>query len=286
MDVVIVRSSVYSLRSRQRVGAIFYDGAADLELWPGRGPDSDLREAWGPGLQESLQKERAHAGGEPVPMGQGLRLPPGRLHCDFLLWLVTRPPQPGTDPEPAPTLELLARAAMWGLEFVAERNVTDVAMPALGCWPGEVDRAERIAILVRTAHEYEERCFAAGRPPVVERVAICEPEGATVRAAHRLVARLAKAEDPAPPSAAKPTRAASSSTGRKRRSTKKPVLDPAEVSRALQVGRPYDRTHVYGEGDWFVHAKFGAGRVQQVTPEGAIVVLFEDGVERKMLHGR
>jgi len=42
----------------------------------------------------------------------------------------------------------------------------------------------------------------------------------------------------------------------------------------------------YAAGEWLSHKKFGLGRVERVTPEGAIEVLFEDGAQKKMVHGR
>ena len=57
MEVTLVNRSVYDLPSRQRVGCIVYDGAADMQLWPGPGPDSDLHEHYGDGLQRALDAE-------------------------------------------------------------------------------------------------------------------------------------------------------------------------------------------------------------------------------------
>jgi hypothetical protein len=64
-------------------------------------------------------------------------------------------------------------------------------------------------------------------------------------------------------------------------------LDPEEVARARTRAAPYDRTHAYHEGDWFVHPTFGAGQVQLVLgPERMVTALFEDGEERRLIHAR
>jgi hypothetical protein len=66
----------------------------------------------------------------------------------------------------------------------------------------------------------------------------------------------------------------------------KPRLDEMDVARARASARPWDRAVRYGRGQWFVHVKFGAGRVEEVTPDGFIVCLFEDGETRKLIHAR
>jgi transcription elongation factor GreA-like protein len=40
------------------------------------------------------------------------------------------------------------------------------------------------------------------------------------------------------------------------------------------------------EGDFFIHPTFGVGQVQVVKPERMVVVLFETGEERTMIHAR
>jgi hypothetical protein len=50
---------------------------------------------------------------------------------------------------------------------------------------------------------------------------------------------------------------------------------------------PYDRTHAYYSGEWFIHPSFGAGQVQAVFgPERMFTALFEDGEERRLIHAR
>jgi O-acetyl-ADP-ribose deacetylase (regulator of RNase III) len=293
MDVLLVRSTVFALPSQRRVGAIVHEGAADLRLWPGRGPDSDLREAWGDGLQGALEAERRRLGDGPVPLFQPVRLHPGRLHCDFLLWLPTRPPEPGTAREPAPDAEAIERAVQAALEFAAGRHVERIAFPALGWGPGELDRRERLERVVRASHRYAEQRVAAGQSPVLEQVLVCEPQGDIVRLVEsRLRSILRGTVGPPEPKGEAPGRgtARRAAGGRGSRAARpggrRRGLDPEALSHGRAVAEPYDMRRTYVAGDWVTHARFGLGRVEQVTPEGAILVLFEDGEQRKMVHAR
>jgi transcription elongation factor GreA-like protein len=58
------------------------------------------------------------------------------------------------------------------------------------------------------------------------------------------------------------------------------------VAQARTRAPSYDRSHAYGEGDFFIHPTFGVGQVKIVKPERMVVVLFEDGQERTMIHAR
>jgi O-acetyl-ADP-ribose deacetylase (regulator of RNase III) len=290
MDVLLVRSTVFALPSQRRVGAIVHEGAADLRLWPGRGPDSDLREAWGEGLQAALDAERKRLGGDdPVPLHHPVRVHPGRLHCDFLLWVPTRPPEPGSTRAPAPDGDGIERAVQAALEFSAERSVERVAFPALGWGPGELDQRERLERVVRASHRYAESRTSRGLASVLEQVLVCEPQGALVRQVEsRMRAMLRGTLDPAP----RPAEAGEGGAKRARRTAggRRPAarrgLDPEALAHGRAVAEPYDMRRTYVLGDWLAHGRFGLGRVEQVTPEGAILVLFEDGEQRKMVHAR
>lgn len=291
MDILLVRSSPFVLPSQRRVDAIVHEGSADLRLWPGRGPDSDLREVWGDGLQNALDVERERLGGE-VPLYQPVRVHPGRLHCDFLVWVPTRPAEPGVEREPAPDADGVSRAVHAVLEFVSERDVSRVAFPALGWGPGELPRLERLEHIVRAAHAFGEARYREGRPSGVDQVLVCEPQGAIVRDLERRVGAILRGTlEPAPKGGAseKPSRRTASGGGRKaapRRAARKRGLDPDEVASARPNAERYDMRRTYAAGDWMSHPRFGIGRVEQATPEGAILVLFEDGEQRKMVHGR
>ncbi|MBC7174037.1 MAG: hypothetical protein H5U40_16465, partial [Polyangiaceae bacterium] len=195
MDVKLLHTSVYDLPSQLRVGVIAHDGAADMQLWPGRGPDGDLREAWGDRLQAGLDAELRQVPGRELPVPGLVRVGRGRLHCDFLLWIATRPAEHGTEREPAPSLEVVRESIVRALAFVAERSVQRIAIPALGEGPGAADRVDRLVAIIEAAHEYHERCAAEGRAPVVEEVLVCEPIGQHFRAASVRTRALARPTD-------------------------------------------------------------------------------------------
>jgi O-acetyl-ADP-ribose deacetylase (regulator of RNase III) len=288
MDILLFQASVYELPSSRRVGVIVHDGSTDTRLWPGPGPDRELLHAYGPGLQEALDRERSKVGAE-LPIGGLLRLHPGRLHCDFLVWIATRPPERAGRQAPAPDRAMVEHAVCTALDYVAERGVVRIAFPALGAGPGAPEDAERMAIVARACHRWQEDRFERGRATVVEEVLICDPRLSVVTSARRRVSDLVKAaalppravsSAPEPKPAERPSTATKDSSGRKKR------LDEVELARARAMAPPWDRTVRYKAGDWFVHGKFGVGRVHEVTPDGYILVLFEDGEVRKLIHGR
>lgn len=112
MEVTLVNRLVYDLPSKQRVGCIAYDGAADMQLWPGPGPDSELRERYGDELQRSLDRELRTVDGRMLEVPSVIRVHRGRLHCNFLAWIATRPAELGTKREPAPRAEVLREGVM------------------------------------------------------------------------------------------------------------------------------------------------------------------------------
>ena len=289
MDVELVRTSVYSLPSKDRVGAIVFDGAADMQLWPGPGPEADLREAWGDGLQAALDAERKTVEGGLLSIPGVCRVVRGRLHCDFLLWAATRAPEPGTTRSPAPDAKGIEAAVLAALEFVAQRSVQRVAFPALGAGPGELDQVDRLVAIARAAHAYHEKCFAEGRSPVVETVLICEPSAKTLRSAKNRLGKLAAAKAPAPAPAEKkkaPTKRRASSPRKKKESEKQTTLDPGELMKARREAQGFSVKKTYKVGDWMNHKKFGVGQVIETFAEQAIMVLFEDGTQKKLAHAR
>ena len=293
MDILLVQGSVYELPTSRRVGVIVHDGTTDLRLWPGPGADRELANAYGPAeLARALDAERAKAGGA-LPQGSLLRLHPGRLHCDFLLWFCSRPPEAKGFQAPAPAAEAIEKIVIDAIEFAGERNAIRIAFPALGAGPEAIDDAERLALVARAASKHEEQRVQRGQPSRIEEVLVCDPRMSVIATARKRVGVLAKApppEKPAPGAAApKPARAvaAKSSTAKAKAATRgKPRLEPGEISQARAVARPWDRAVKYGVGSWFVHSKFGVGRVETITVDGFIVCLFEDGEQRKLIHAR
>lgn len=292
MDVTLQRYPLYDLPSQLRVGAIVHDGAADLQLWPGPGPDTELRAAWGDDLQRALDGElRQQVGNKPLALGQPLRIVRGRLHADFLCWVATREPEPGVDRSPAPDEAALRAAVKNVLAFVAERSVERVAFTALGSGPGELPRVERIVAIAKAAQEYEDECRKAGRSTGVEEVLVCEPDAKLFGLARARLGSLARAvEPPKPKVEAEPKRrearggeAKSSAGGGKRGA---PRLTSEEADKRRFSSEPYSMKKRYAAGEYMLHARFGVGRVEQVLQEGAVMVVFEDGELRKMVHGR
>jgi hypothetical protein len=292
MDVKLLHSSVYDLPSQLRVGVIAHDGAADMQLWPGRGPDGDLKEVWGSGIQDALDIERKSVPGRELPVPGLIRMTRGRLHCDFLLWIATRPAEHGMEREPAPSVEVIREVVVSELAFVAERSVERIAFPALGEGPNAADRVDRLTAIVEAAHAYHERCVAEGRAPVVEEVLVCEPMLQVFRAASLRTRALARVSTPVTTPAAEPAAKKASSARAKTSRAKaapakrKGALDQDEVARKRVTAARYDMKTGYGPGDWLVHPKFGVGRVEEVPEAQKMVVLFEDGERRQMVHGR
>jgi O-acetyl-ADP-ribose deacetylase (regulator of RNase III) len=289
VEIVLIHASVYSLPASKRAEAIVYDGALDLDLWRPPGPDRDLMEAYGDTLQAVLTKERAQLPGRRLESGQAIRVHAGKLRCDFLIWVASRAPHEDTEAAPAPELDDIEGMTQSALKLAAKHGAVRVAFGALGAGPGEAAPAERLAAIVRGADAYRKACLAQGETPSVEEVDICSAKQAELATARRLTAKLAKqaalVPDPVPVRTAPPAKAARTSTTP--RKTKARKLDANEVASARVAAAPYDRTHAYYTGEWFVHPSFGTGQVQAVFgPERMVTALFEDGEERRLIHAR
>ncbi|MCC6872837.1 MAG: hypothetical protein IT378_00910 [Sandaracinaceae bacterium] len=296
MDILLTQSSVLQLPSSHRVDAIVYDGTTDLRLWPAPGPDRDLLDAYGDDLKTVLDRERERLQDGLLPIGSMIRLHRGKLHCDFLLWIATRGPEESGIQAPAPSEETLKAAVLEAMRFSAERHVKKIAFPALGHGPDALDETDRLVLISRAASAYFDECAAAGRPSGIEEVLLCHPSAARISAARQKLGRgvsvaqdvtPAKREDVFKSKAAKAKRA-SIKGDKTRGSSRKPVarLEEQEIAQARATASAYDRARTYSIGDHFVHSKFGVGRVEERTPEGFIVVLFEGGDTRRMLHAR
>jgi len=289
MDILLLQASAHELPTSRRVGVVVHDGATDARPWPGPGPDRELLGAYGPELGEALARERDKTAGAVLPIGGLLRLHPGRLHCDFFLWAATRAPEEEGRQAKAPDRATLEATVAAALDFAAERNVIRIAFPALGAGPDALPDADRLAIVARACHAWHEQRYAAGRASGIEEVLICDPRLGVVAAARRALAGVVKAPPPEPRPAAPPraaTKPKPTGTRAKGASTRKPRLDEAELGHARATARPWDRTTRYAAGDWFVHAKFGVGRVMEIAADGYATILFEDGEIRRLIHAR
>jgi O-acetyl-ADP-ribose deacetylase (regulator of RNase III) len=295
VDILLLQASVLHLPSSKRASAIVYDGTQDLGLWRPPNPDRDLWDAYGDDLRAVLDKERKRLSRTGLAIGELLRLHPGKLHCDFLIWVASRPPHGETEASPAPSVETVQEIARRVVEFVAQQDVVRVAFPALGAGRGEAPVADRMAAIVRAVAAYKEACFAAERPTHIEEVIVCDASSANVAKAKRSVEKLARTGYAEPPPAPAAPRVAdrTTSSGSKRaakpgesRSRKVARLRPEDVALARARSAPYDRSRNYIEGEFFIHPVFGVGQVQVVKPERMVVVLFENGEERTMIHSR
>jgi hypothetical protein len=293
VDILLLQASVLHLPSSKRASALVYDGTVDLGLWRPPGPDRDLSDAYGDELRNVLDKERKRLPGQVLPPNGVLRLHPGKLHCDFLIWVGGRPAHGDTEAAAAPTIDTISEMTRKVIEFVAQHDVVRVAFPALGKGRGEAPIVDRMVAIVKAVAAYKEACFQAERPTHIEEVIVCDPSSTNVAKAKRQVEKLAKAgyAEPAPPPAAAPSRAPRSSSSAKKpadgtRKRGAPRLNPDDVAQARTRAPAYDRSHHYGEGDFFIHPSFGVGQVKVVKTERMVVVLFEDGQERTMIHAR
>jgi O-acetyl-ADP-ribose deacetylase (regulator of RNase III) len=295
MDIFWANAAILALPSSQRVEVLVHDGASDLRLWPGPGADRDLLDAYGPGLREALDAQRTKAGGN-IALGEVVRLHPGKLHCNYLLWAATRGPEQNAKRADAPPVALIEDVVVRSLEFAGRHASISVGFGALGDGPNAAPPEERLAAIVRAAHRHQESCYATGKPARVEIVRVCDARSGVTAAARRMVGRLAHAApDPLPSPrdvgterSAKKTvamgraRSSSGAAGGKRRGVE--GLSASDVAQRRVTASPYDRGHRYRETEWFVHPRFGVGQVRRVTPDGAIEVMFEDGSMKKMLH--
>lgn len=255
-----------------------------MRLWRPPGPDRALRDVYGDNLPDVLEKERARLGD--VELGTPTRVHPGKLHCDFLIWVAGRPPHGDARPSAAPDVAVVEILAQRALEFASERGVQRLAFPALGEGRGGAEAHERLAAIVRSADRFKLACFNAGRPSGVEEVLVCDPSGVAVTRARRLVARVLQTRTV---DTSVPKRRDRKATMSRRGSTakRKPRgLDPEEVARARPHADVYDRTHTYAVDDWLIHPTFGIGRVEMVDLERRIKIKFENGDEKTLIHAR
>jgi len=308
-----MHSSVYEIPTSRRVGAVVYDGSADMRLFRGPGPDRDLDRAWGGRLQRALDTERKQQGDGPLPLETVVRVHPGRLHCNFLLWAVTSPAGAGGELRAAPSPEAVQGAVTAALEFAAGRSIERIAFSALGDGAGAPEADERLATIVRAAHDYVAQRTDQGLSTGVEEVILCESNAGVIRAAERrvpdLVDRVApvstsafgsgsgrkspfasggtKTRSPRRTTTAKPRGGAAPSRARaKKPAVPAPTLTPDEIARGRAGGAPYETRRTYVQGDVIVHSKFGVGRVVAILEKRSMQVVFEDQTVRKMVHAR
>jgi hypothetical protein len=302
VDIVLVNASVYGLPTSRRAGAIVYDGPTDLDLWRPPGPDRELLQVYGESLINSLDRERKELPGRTLAIGQAMRVHAGKLHCDYMIWVASRPPHGDEEQAPAPPTQLLETVAQNALELANKHHTTRVAFGVLGAGPGAADGGDRLAALVRGANAFRASLKASGRASSIEEVLVCSTSAADIAKARRSTEKLAK-QDVMPVAKHQPetptrTRSASGSGSRAASgvgssragsgggSRGKKKLDPVSIEQARASAAPYNRTHGYVVGEMLIHPKFGVGEIQTVMrAENMVMVLFEDGEERRLLSG-
>ena len=192
VDVVLVNASVLALPPSQRAAAIVYDGTDDLTLWRPPGIDRDLMHAYGDTLQAVLDRERAELPEGKLELGGAVRLHPGKLRCDYVIWVAGRAPHGEDEAAPAPALSALSALVRGALELAAKHDAERVAFGPLGAGPGAAEAAERRAAVVRAAQHYAEACLGRGAATPIEEVLVCAPSAADVAKAKRMTAQLAR----------------------------------------------------------------------------------------------
>jgi O-acetyl-ADP-ribose deacetylase (regulator of RNase III) len=274
------------------VEVIVHDGTTDIRLWPGPGHDRELLEAYGPTFKDVLEDQRDRLDDD-LALGEVLRFHPGKLHCNYLLWVATTLPEENGERASAPGVELIEQSVIAALEYARERGSLSVGFGALGDGPGALPPEERLAAVVRAAHRFQNLCFETGRSTGVELVRVCERNGAIATKARRLAGRMASLEQvaavpvvDAPVAKKRRTTASKTRTSKPRTAAKPKGLSAEEAGLHRASAAPYDRARTYAAGEWCIHPRFGVGCVDEVMTGGAINVRFEDGSVRKMLHGR
>jgi O-acetyl-ADP-ribose deacetylase (regulator of RNase III) len=289
VEVALINASVLALPASARADAIVYDGTDDLGLWRPPGPDRDLLDAYGDTLTALLAKERAQLPGKKLELGEALRLHPGKLRCDFMIWVASRHAHTDAGPAAAPGLAAIEGLCASALRLAAKHSAVRVAFGPLGPGTGAADPAERMAAVVRGARAYEADCLKRGEPALLEEVLVCTANAAEIAKAKRLAASLAKQVAPAPTPRFDSSPPAERSAARRPATPRrgKAKLDPNELAMARSHASTYDRTRTYASGEWILHPSFGAGQVQAVAVgERMITVLFGDGQERRLIHQR
>ncbi len=288
MDVLLSRDDIYNLPSKQRVDAIVHAGTADLYLQRGPTVDRTLKSHYGDALESNLEQQRDLLEEVNMPDNGVVRITPGKLRCDFLMWVALRAPVEEEVMDTAVQVERLRQGVDALLRFAAERQATRVAIPQ---WLGQVkfaEDAEHAEHVVRAILTYEEQCYADKRSTGVEEVLVCNLSYALQRRLQQKLGRLVKEmQSDEQRNASRSTTASSSRKSRPRQSAAKKRLSPADIQEGLQRAKEYRIHATFAKDDWINHPRFGLGRVIEVHPEGMMfTALFEDASQRRLVHGR
>lgn len=288
MEIVLLTANAFALPTARRATVLFHDGPTDFRLWPGPSLDRDVTFAYGD-LEKALKQEGSRLPGKALSKGELLRLHPGKLHCDYLLYGASRDPEQNSKRSAAPSAETITQLVKKVLAYADERGSARVAFGLVGEGPDSIRDAERMATIARACHAYEEE---KGRAAAIEEVVVCAPIASITGEARRLLGASVRAQiAPEEVKATYATRSPAKAPA-KPRSESKPApkrimgLSPDEVARARATAQNWDRAKRYAVGDYFLHLKFGVGKVVELTTDGFVNVLFEDHETRKLVHQR
>lgn len=290
MEVTLLNRSAFAIPSKKRVDAIVFDGARDMQIWPGPGLEAKIREHYGDGFQRALDAELKQVPGRMLDIPSVIRVHQGRLHCNFLLWAATREPEPGSTRSPAPSLKMIEEVVTMSLDFALSRHVERIAFPALGDGPGAASVEDRLVTIVKAAQAFYDKAYEEGRALGIDEVIVCVPSAPVFRTVHSRVRNIVKVGAlPAPlPKEKKPVRrrAASGSKSSSTKAKPKPKgLSMAEANENSGAAK-YNMRATYAENDFFTHPKFGIGKVIGLPAPGQMECSFEDGSVRKLVHSR
>lgn len=288
MDVVLITGSAYQLPTSHRVDCIVHDGAINAKLWPGAGLDRELKEGYGVQLEEVLGREIKAIYPKGIQIGHMLRIHQGKLHANYLLWFASRDAEVAGISGKAPGKEAVIAMTEQALAYATEKKSERIAFSALGWGRESLPESERLFLIAQTAQRFADKRYEQGLPEVLEEVLVCSTSskdiaeskrrlGASVRSVVPVSvhAQVSKNEntvrEPKPKTSPASTR------------SRKPVLSEEDFAKAHHASA-WDKHHKYSEGEVFVHAKFGVGKVTELTPDGFMMVLFADAETRKLIH--
>lgn len=288
MDITLIQGSAFTLPTAQRASAIVFGGSQNLATWPGSPVDRELVGLYGPTLPQSLAGERSKLPSGQLEMGQVVRIHPGKLHCDFMVWAATRGAEENGYQGKAAGAEIITKAVLEALSFASQRTAVRLAISPIGAGRDELSESERLVLIVKACQQFEDQGYEGFKSSQLDEVVICSTSyqaitaaRASVKNVRTVMTALAKPE-PKPKAKA----ASKASSGKAAPKAKGIVLDPAQIASARSRGEMWDRSRRYGAGEWFVHSKFGAGKVLETLIGDFMKVAFEDGETREMIHNR
>ena len=288
MDITLIQGSAFTLPTAQRASAIVFGGSQNLTTWPGSPVDRELIGLYGPTLPQSLAGERSKLASGQLELGQVGRVHPGKLHCDFMIWAATRGAEENGYQGRGAAPEVITQAVLEALRFASQRTALRLAISPIGAGRDEVPEADRLVLIVKACQRFEDEGYAGYKSSQLDEVVICTTSYQAIVSARSSVSNVrvvlsALAKPETKVKLKSESKAPSSKTVSK---SKGIVLEPAQIASARSRGEMWDRSRRYSAGEWFVHTRFGAGKVLETLTGDFMKVAFEDGETREMIHNR